>query len=87
MLADKMKASDFLDDVTPHQVANLVWMTLHGHGLAAGQHATIKVRLRDVARSNQALLERALATQGRVIALIARAGDVSLVSTVTEPAC
>lgn len=33
------------------------------------------VRLRDVARSNQALLERALATQGRVIALIARAGD------------
>ncbi len=33
------------------------------------------LRLRDVARSNQALLERALATQGRVIALIARAGD------------
>lgn len=46
MLADKLKTSDFLDDITPHQVANLVWMTLHGcHLLSDAMQDSVVERL------------------------------------------
>lgn len=46
MLTDKLKTSDFLDDVTPHEVANLVWMTLHGcHLLSDAMQDSVVDRL------------------------------------------
>lgn len=46
MLAEKLTTSDFLDDVTPRQVANLVWISLHGcHLLSDAMRDSVVDRL------------------------------------------
>ncbi len=66
LLADKQRAAD----------AFLVAQTLALHDASARQHATTRdlaARLATLAEENRRLLERAIAVQGRVIGVLARA--------------